>query len=49
MFSGHYTPRSYSDIVLEIAIDDAVTDNVEAGFDVGITWGELLLPACSLH
>jgi DNA-binding transcriptional LysR family regulator len=32
----------YPDVVLELAIDDAVTDIVEAGFDVGITLGELL-------
>ncbi|MEC4589819.1 MULTISPECIES: LysR family transcriptional regulator [Nitrospirillum] len=34
--------EAYPDIVLELAIDDAVVDIVEAGFDVGITLGELL-------
>lgn len=32
----------YPDVLLELAIDDAVTDIVESGFDVGITLGELL-------
>ncbi|MBB6250811.1 LysR family transcriptional regulator [Nitrospirillum iridis] len=34
--------EAYPDIVLELAIDDAVVDIVQAGFDVGITLGELL-------
>ncbi len=34
--------QAYPDVVLELAIDDAVIDIVEAGFDVGITLGELL-------
>jgi DNA-binding transcriptional LysR family regulator len=32
----------YPEVVLELSIDDAMTDIVEAGFDVGITLGELL-------
>jgi DNA-binding transcriptional LysR family regulator len=34
--------EAYPDIVLELSIDDAPIDIVEAGFDVGITLGELL-------
>jgi DNA-binding transcriptional LysR family regulator len=34
--------RRHPDIVLDVAIDDAVIDIVEAGFDVGIRLGELL-------
>lgn len=34
--------RRYPDIMLDVAIDDAVIDIVEAGFDVGIRLGELL-------
>lgn len=33
---------AYPDIILELAINDAVVDIVGAGFDVGITLGELL-------
>ena len=33
---------AYPDIVLDITVDDAVTNIVEAGFDVGIRIGELL-------
>ncbi|MGQ9368829.1 LysR family transcriptional regulator [Azospirillum sp. ST 5-10] len=38
---GRFRER-YPDVVLELAIDDAVTDIVKAGFDAGITLGELL-------
>ncbi|NYZ14961.1 LysR family transcriptional regulator [Azospirillum sp. RWY-5-1] len=38
---GRFQER-YPDIVLEVAIDDAVVDIVDAGFDAGITLGELL-------
>ncbi|WP_207484730.1 LysR family transcriptional regulator [Arenibaculum pallidiluteum] len=38
---GRFRER-YPDIVLELALDDAVIDIVEGGFDVGITLGELL-------
>jgi DNA-binding transcriptional LysR family regulator len=34
--------KSHPDVVLDITIDDAVVDIVEAGFDVGIRLGELL-------
>ncbi len=33
---------AYPDIVIEMTIDDAIVDIVEAGYDVGITLGELL-------
>lgn len=34
--------RRFPDVVLDVTIDDAVIDIVEAGFDVGIRLGELL-------
>lgn len=34
--------EAYPDIVLDLTVDDAVTNIVEAGFDVGIRLGELL-------
>ena len=34
--------QSFPDIVLDLTIDDAVIDIVEAGFDVGVRLGDLL-------
>lgn len=34
--------RTYPEIVLELTIDDAVIDIVKAGYDIGVTLGELL-------
>jgi DNA-binding transcriptional LysR family regulator len=34
--------EAYPDVILELAIDDAIVDLAEGGYDVGITLGELL-------
>jgi len=34
--------RAYPDIVLDVTVDDAVTDIVAAGYDIGVRLGELL-------
>ncbi|TXI05492.1 MAG: LysR family transcriptional regulator [Rhizobium sp.] len=36
--------EAYPDIILDVTVDEAVTDIVEAGYDVGIRLGEFLEP-----